>query len=423
MQRTRVFTERAAVPDRLGEGALGEALVGALFLGLCAVAAWVVLAYPKPAVWDEARLLEARFEAPYHPAPPYGMSAQLAVIAIRSVVPAGGPALHEWVRLAAMLFYAGAAAALAARWLASRALLAAFLAFLFASQYPLLWLSTELFAGGFLCLALLGACARWPRSVVGVLLALLALTKLELVLVAGALLLVWIPRGSRREALELGGSFAATLAVLLLPGLVLQGPGYLTSYGDTDRGFATFAQHFAALVAPFQLAADAPNPWLHPGPYVEKVFPGARTLGDVVAQPGLAYLDFVALSVARGVRKVGWVLNWAALAVPILVVARRRADLPLDAQEKALVATFVGVLPFVLLSYPHIRYLARYYPLFLLLVLGSVERLARIEDRRLRASTLGPVAGCLAASLACLGARAAASLAAVSHLEPYWFSD
>jgi len=234
---------------------------------------------------------------------------------------------------------------------------------------------------------------------------------------------VWLPRASRREAQELVGSFTASLLLLLLPGIALHGPGYLTSYGETDRGFATFAQHFAALVAPFQLAADAPNPWLHPGPYVERVFPGARSLGDVVAQPGLAYLDFVALSAARGVRKAGWVLNWAALAVPILAFARRRAGMTLDAREKALLASFVGLLPFVLLSYPHIRYLARYYPLFLLLVLGSVERLAGTPDRRLRAAALGPVAACLAASLACLGGRAAASLAAVSHLEPYWFSD
>ena len=423
MQRARVFTDRAALSTRVGERALGDALVGALFLGLAAAAAFVILAHPKPAVWDEARLLESRFEAPYHPAPPYGMSAQLAVIAIRSVVPAEGPALHEWVRLAAMLFYAGAAAALAAHHLASRALLAAFLALLFASQYPLLWLSTELFAGGLLCLALLAWCAGWPRVVVGLLLALLSLAKQELVVVAGALLLVWLPRAGRREAQELVGSFAASLLLLLLPGLALHGPGYLTSYGETDRGFATFAQHFAALVAPFQLAADAPNPWLHPGPYVERVFPGARSLGDVVAQPGLAYLDFVALSIARGIRKAGWVLNWAALAVPILAVARRRAGLALDAREKALLATFVGLLPFVLFSYPHIRYLARYYPLFLLLVLGSVERLAGTPDRRLRALSLGPVAACLAASLACLGARAAASLAAVSRLEPYWFSD
>src|SRR3990172_12214592 len=116
MQRARVFTDRAVLSTRLGERALGEALVGALFLGLCAAAAWVILAHPKPAVWDEARLLESRFEAPYHPAPPYGMSAQLAVIAIRSVVPAEGPALHEWVRLAALVLFPGDPAPLAARW-------------------------------------------------------------------------------------------------------------------------------------------------------------------------------------------------------------------------------------------------------------------------------------------------------------------
>jgi hypothetical protein len=424
LERERISAGRAALLRRSAERALGEALVGALFLGLAAASAWVILAHPKPAVWDQARLLESRFEAPHHPAPPYGMTAQLAVIAIRSVAPSEGPALHEWVRLAAMLFYAGAAAALAARWLASRALLAAFLAFLFASQYPLIWLSSELFAGGLLCLALLAAFAGWPRPLVGVLLALLALAKMELVLVAAALLVVWLPQqGSRREALGLAGAFAAGLMLLLLPGLALHGPGYLTSYGQADRGFATFAQHFAALVAPFQLAADAPNPWLHPEPYLAKVFPGARSLGDVVAQPGLAYLDFVALSAARGVRKAGWVLNWAALAVPILAVARRRAGLAVDAREKAMLASFVGVLPFVLLSYPHIRYFARYYPLFLLLVLGSVERLARAPDPRLRGLALGPVAGCLAASLACLGHRAAAALAALPRLEPYWFSD
>jgi hypothetical protein len=424
MQRMRVFTGRTALSARVADRALAEAIVAVLFLGLCGAAACVILAWPKPAVWDQARLLESRFEAPYHPAPPYAMTAQLVVIALKALVPAGGPALHEWVRLAAMLCYAGASAALAARVLESRALLAAFLAFLFASQYPLLWLSTELFAGGLLCLVLLGLFAGWPRSLVGVLLALLALAKIELVLVAGALLVAWLPHcRSHREALALAGAFAASLLLLLLPGLALEGPGYLTSYGATGRGFATFAQHFAALVAPLQIAPDAPNPWLHPAPYLERAFPGARTLRDVVAMPGLPYLDFVALSLARGLRKAGFVANWAALAVPILVWARRRSGVTLDPREKACLATFAGVLPFVLVSYPHIRYLARYYPLFLILVLRSVERVAQAGDPRLRALGLVPVAACLAASLACLAARAGAALAAVSRLEPYWFSD
>src|SRR5262249_13674561 len=79
-------------------------------------------------------------------------------------------------------------------------------------------------------------------------------------------------------------------------------------------------------------------------------------------------------------------------AVPVLCAARRRSGIALDAEERALLATFVGVLPFVLLSYPHIRYLARYYPLFLLLVLRSAERLARSgAGPRPRAAALVPV--------------------------------
>lgn len=421
MQRTRIFTAGPAFSARVGSRAAAEALVAALLVGLCAAAAWVILAFPKPAVYDQARLLAARFEAPYHPSPAYGFTAQLAVIAIRALAPAGGPALHEWVRLVAMLAYAGAAAALAARLLASRALVAAFLVFLFASLYPLLWLSTELIAGCLLCVALLSSSAGWPRAATGALLALLALCKPELMLVSAALLVVWIPRcAGSRERLALAGTFAGALALLLLPGVLLLGPGYLVRYGDGERGFASFAQHFAALVAPLQVADGAPNPWLEPRPYLERVFPGARSLADVLTAPGLPYLDFVALSVAKGVRKAGFVASWAALAAPLLVVARRRAGLRLDDAERALLATFVGVLPFVLLAYPHIRYFARYYPLFLLLLLRSLERLAEVAPTPQRAGALAPAGLCLAAALAVLASRASATLSAVAHLEPFW---
>ena len=402
MQRARIFTAGPAFSARVGSRAIAEALLAGLFVGLCAAAAWVILAFPKPAVFDQARLLAARFEAPFHPSPPYGFTAQLAVIAIKAVVPAAGPALHEWVRLLAMLCYAGAAAALAARLLASRALVAAFLVFLFASLYPLLWLSTELVAGCFLCLALLAWSAGWPHAATGALLALLALCKPELGLVSAALLAVWLPRcASRSESYALAGSFAGTLALLLLPGVLLAGPAYLVRYGGGERGFASFAQHFAALVAPLQLAEGAPNPWLEPRPY----------------------LDFVALSVAKGVRKAGFVASWAALAVPVLVVSRRRTGVRLDDPERAMLATFIGVLPFVLLSYPHIRYFARYYPLFLLLLLRSVERVGEAAPARLRALMLAPAGLCLAAALATLAARASATLGAVARLEPFWFSD
>ena len=102
MQRMRLFTRPhwAFAPARLD--ALERAAVPALLALLVAGASLVILQNPKPAIWDQARLLEARFEAPHHPAPPYAFSAQLLVIGLRAVAPGGAEHLHELLRVVAL---------------------------------------------------------------------------------------------------------------------------------------------------------------------------------------------------------------------------------------------------------------------------------------------------------------------------------
>jgi hypothetical protein len=242
--------------------------------------------------------------------------------------------------------------------------------------------------------------------------------------VPSALLAYWLYAGrDPRGRWLLAGSFAASLTLLLLPGLLAFGPGYLVTYGADGQGraFATFRQHFAALVAPLQWT-PGPPPWDHPDPYVQQVFPGAASLGDVLRTPGLPYLDFVALSLSRGVRKLGWIFQWGWLAVPVLAWARRRGDVALDERERALLLSFVGCVPFVLLSYPHIRYFARYYPIFWLLVLVSLQRVARLEAAAPRRGAMAAAVAVLLA-LAWNAQRAAVGLAAAPHLPLYWFSD
>jgi len=398
------------------------AWVVALLCLLVVGAAAALVAWPKAPIWDQARLLEARFERPFHPSPPFGFTAQLCVIAIKAVWPASA-SLPEAVRVFAMGFWAATACWLAMAALSRRAWVAVLLLALFSSQLPFLWLSTELFAGGFLFLAL-GAWLRgWPPTAVGALLALLALCKPDLLLVSLALgVAMGFERPSTRR--PLAWSFLLTGLLLLLPGLTLLGPEYLTAYGadGRGRGFAAFSQHFAALVAPFQLGG-APDPWVQPGPYVERVFPGARSMGDVIRAPGAAYLDHVALSLARGIRKVGWLIQWAWLAVPLLVIARRRAGLPLDARERLLLVSFVGCLPFVLFAYPHIRYFARYFPLFWLLVLMSLERLVHADAKAWRQPVVALAGVCLLLALGVGVQRASIGLALAPGLPQYWFSD
>jgi hypothetical protein len=402
--------------DLAGAGVV--ALLCLLVLGTAAA----ILAWPSEAIWDQARLLEARFALPFHPSPPFGFTAQLCVIALKALLPATAP-LAEAVRIFAMAAWAGSACWLGLALLGRRAWVGVLLLALFSSQLPFLWLSSELFAGAFLCLAL-GAWVRgWPPGGVGALLALLALCKPDLVLVALVLAIAFAAeRKSSRRPLAWG--LFGTLVLLLSPGLFLLGPEYLTAYGPEGqgRGVAAFSPHYAALVAPFQLA-PSPNPWDQPGPYLERSFPGARSMLDVMTAPGVGYLDHVALSLARGVRKVGWLFQAAWLAVPLLVIARRQRGLALDGRERMLLWSFVGCVPFVLFAYPHIRYFARYFPLFWILLLMSLERLERDDPRAWRRPAVALAGVCLLMSLAVGVQRASIGLALAPGLPQYWFSD
>jgi hypothetical protein len=239
------------------------------------------------------------------------------------------------------------------------------------------------------------------------------------------LLAFWVHvSSSRREGVTLVASFAAALVLLLLPGFVVVGPDYWIEFeaGGQGRGIATFQQHFAALLAPFQIG-PAPNPWQESKPYFDRVFPGAESMLDVVTASGLPYLDFVALSAARGVRKAGWVFGWAWLALPVLAWAWRRGGLELGEREKTLLLTFVGCLPFVLFSYPHIRYFARYYAIFWLLLFVALERVWRLEEASVRNRCLGISGLLVGLALVQNARRTAIGLAAAPYLQQYWFSD
>ena len=131
----------------------------------------------------------------------------------------------------------------------------------------------------------------------------------------------------------------------------------------------------------------------------------------------------MALSLARGVRKAGWAFQWAWLAVPLLMLARRREGLALDSRERTLLWTFIGCVPFVLFAYPHIRYFARYYPVFLVLLFVALERVLRLPDGPVRARCLALSGLILALALAENTARTVVGLGNAAELPQYWFSD
>jgi len=399
--------------------------IPALTTALIAAACGVILAHPRPAVWDQQALLAASFRAPELPSPARGFTSQLIVASYRAVTAGEGASLNSGVRVVAAALYLAAAAWLGASLLRRRALVALLLAFVASSRYPLLWLSSELFAGAFL----MAAVAAWSRGaspwILGALLALLGLCKPDVIVVSIALLGYWVHRSdSSSEAWALVAGFGVALGVLLLPGTVSDGVAYFRTYGGSGgRGFASFAQHYAALVAPLQVAGPPPNPWTETGIYMARQFPDAHDMGDVVFGHFPRYASFVALATVRGLFRAGYLFHSLVLAIPCLVWGWRRGGFTASEREKALLVCFVGLLPFVLFAYPHIRYLARYYPLVVLLMLASLERVLAIEEPAARRPILLSAGLCISVALAENLRRLAVDLAHVSQLDVYWFPD
>ena len=266
-----------------------------------------------------------------------------------------------------------------------------FLALLFSSRFPVLWLSTELLCGGFLSLVAAGVVAGWPSWIVGSLLALFGLCKPDALLpcLAMAGYLLWRGRGWPQRAGLLAGLLGAAGA-LVVPAFLVHG---LRLFGG--RAFLSFGQHYSALFALHQLQPPE-NPWRDWQVYVGAIFPGATSVWDVVHLHPRKYADFVALSVLYGARKFVTVMNlFLVLLVQRLLSLRRQAT-ALEPFEGILGVSLVGVVPWLLVSFPHVRYFARYYPLLLLSGLHFAEQLEPAGRRRAYAlAAAGVAVNCL----------------------------
>jgi hypothetical protein len=409
----------------LPNGPAAIRLLAILLLGALLIAsARVILEYPKPPQYDQSHLLAARFDADRMPSPAKGLTSELIVATIRLAVPAPQEALNASVRLIAMLLYTVSATLMASALLRRKEFVAAFIALLFASQFPFLWISTELFTGAFLFLAILAWSKRAAPWLIGALLACFGLCKPDAIFAATVLLGYWAWRSATlREALLLVSGFAGGLGALLLPGLLLHGMAYFETWHQSGgRGFAAFREHFYWTLQHFQIQ---PDPSADSFVYLQRFFGGADSLWGVWTHPQgwFVYLEFVALSIVRGVVKTGYLASYSLLALPVIAWAWHREGARLGARGRSLLLCFVGVAPLVLLVYPHMRYMARFYPIYLLIVLGAAERLGTSTRLSVRAPAIAATGLFLGLTLITHARRAFVNLTNIAYHDAYWFPD
>jgi hypothetical protein len=245
-----------------------------------------------------------------------------------------------------------------------------FMALIYTSRFPFLWLSSEVLAGTFLMLTLWSIVRKLPFVLTAIFLVLFALAKPDLVLPAMLVGIFWILyRNNLRTRIYRGVALALVLGLLLLPGVISYGFAYLRPAG---RSLDSFCQHYADMVRGHQVI-PGPDPWAECHTYLQATFGPVQSILDVIRASPTRYMDFVFLSLAYSLRRM-ISANLAFLIVPaILALYTIRRSKP---DYIVIVALFLtSLLPIFLLAYLHIRYQARFYPLALFAVFAGISNL------------------------------------------------
>lgn len=349
-----------------------------------AVVAFLIVRAPGiPVTWDQTFIgyrlpgLYPHFES--------GIVSHLIVGMVNAVVPFDPVSSNTLIRALASTLYLGSAALLA--WSVTGPQrpwgFVAFMLLLASSRFPFLWLSSELFAGAFLMLFLWSLVREHPFPVTALLLVFFSLSKADLAL-PGALIGAYLvfrtdPLSVWRRAAILGGM----AALLVVPSLFT--PSYYAQFGG--RTWVSFGQHYGELVRVVQVESGPPG-WTAGRMYLDRGFPGTGSVWEAAAAYPRRYIYFVFLSVAESGIRLGLAKVLFLIPIAAFLFLRMRRD-----WQITVLLLLTSIVPIVLLSFLHVRYQARFYPLALFVIFAGLHAGSYSRRREL------VVAGLLAALL------------------------
>lgn len=316
-----------------------------------------------------------RFEYP-HLQYSGGISASLLIGAYKLLVSPSQEALNWHARMLGCTLYFVASFALLLVSIRPAILRLLSLAVIATSGFALLQPTSELYAAAYFMgfLYFIRSYAPWPA---GVLLALFGLAKVELLLASAVCMAVWLAtlRDTKARLIP-AAAYLGCIIVLCFPAVVLYGKDGLLG----GRAFHALSQHFAALYCASEVNACAAlgSGWENPAAIIEMLFPGARSIFDVILSYPAQYFRLLAIGLRESFVNVLVALNGTAL---LLAIALLRPS-TLDARDRQIctivsLAVSASLLPALFVAFVHIRYVARFLPAILvvtLIVLGFSGR-------------------------------------------------
>ena len=225
-----------------------------------------------------------------------------------------------------------------------------FVAFVFLSRFPFLWLSSELLGGAFLMFSIWSYFTHRHFLLTSAFLVLYCLAKPDLIF-SGVILagyMVWFAKCNPLNKTTRALIFSVLLFVFLLPGLIRK----------CDRQDVSFGQHYALLIHEIAPSTTPATPWLSWPEYVNSDF-GTSKLSQIVRTHPDKYVNYLFLSLSKSFRNMA--LSGALLFLIITLAGQKNEEITLS-----LIVFFSSLLPIILFAFLHIRYQARFYPLLVI---------------------------------------------------------
>ena len=379
----------------------------------------VLFFFPKEIVFDQ-NFIDHKFELKDLTTSYDGKTLVLLIGIFNAIFSLGKEYLNPQIKIFAMLFYVIPAFFLAKIVLREPKYLVIFTIILFTSRFPFLWLSSELFTGGLLFLVIISVIRKSNPVLTGTLLVILAFTKADSLFLSFAFsLYLLVTKGSIKERVFLVATFFF-VAFAFLPGIFSDLP-LSRIYGN--RGFISFTQHYSALVEKHQIIKPVPNPWEGVKEYRTGIIPKANSISSLIREYPKVYYDFLFLSFGHGVKRIVTLFNILLLFIPIifLYTRKRKKTDNFNAFHKLFYISLLGFLPMILFSFPHIRYMARYFPLFIIFILSFKEQFSVNDPEKKKYSAVSNAI--LGGSISLNAFLFLDNIIKIKTIDNFWFPD
>jgi len=317
-----------------------------------------------------------------------GITSSLIAGIYKLIIPTDHNNLNWHIRIVAMGSYLLSVFLLARSYIPSRTL--RILAFLIvaSSGFQLLQPSSDLFAAALLNGFLAGVQDRWPRVISALFLAGFGLTKVDMILAALALALLWFwwdRHKGRKDSVAGPILVLAWLLLLLLPAFVVTGANPLSGGRSTVAFLSAYGEFFGQ--HQFLIGSTPPLDEAMQKAQANS-FGGAESFPAMVLRNPTLYADFVGVSAARSLPNLVHTFKLMLLPIGMIYWKQRQISASRFLLWAALIAAICVIVPAWLVIFVRIRYAAKCVaPLVVLALAGSLE-LNRTDPRMLRLAWL-----------------------------------